>query len=292
MVDLSTIARIVVGLLLLWAAASKVRRREDLPDWLAAYGLPARYARQTAWAVTAAEAVVGFLLLFGIALPLSAYAAVALGVVFVAALAQARLRGVERLRCGCFGAQEGRTTHLLLRAGGFTGLALVAALGLELDVSASSDTVVAAALVLLSSAVVVLTLLVLALYRQVGVLTMRIGPRVPFELAEEGPELGRPAPALDGLRGRSSEVVFFFSSTCRLCRQLSAGVAALARQGLAVRVVEEEVDGDAFKRWNVPGTPFVVHLVDGVVAAKGTVNTLEELELLLDTGRARVHAAA
>lgn len=292
MVDLSTIARIVVGLLLLWAAASKLRRREDLPDWLAAYGLPARYARQTAWAVTAAEAVVGFLLLFGIALPLSAYAAVALGVVFVAALAQARLRGVERLRCGCFGAQEGRTTHLLLRAGGFTGLALVAALGLELDVSASSDTVVAAALVLLSSAVVVLTLLVLALYRQVGVLTMRIGPRVPFELAEEGPELGRPAPALDGLRGRSSEVVFFFSSTCRLCRQLSAGVAALARQGLAVRVVEEEVDGDAFKRWNVPGTPFVVHLVDGVVAAKGTVNTLEELELLLDTGRARVHAAA
>lgn len=292
MVDLSTIARIVVGLLLLWAAASKVRRREDLPDWLAAYGLPARYARQTAWAVTAAEAVVGFLLLFGIALPLSAYVAVALGVVFVAALAQARLRGVERLRCGCFGAQEGRTTHLLLRAGGFTGLALVAALGLELDVSASSDTVVAAALVLLSSAVVVLTLLVLALYRQVGVLTMRIGPRVPFELAEEGPELGRPAPALDGLRGRSSEVVFFFSSTCRLCRQLSAGVAALARQGLAVRVVEEEVDEDAFKRWNVPGTPFVVHLVDGVVAAKGTVNTLEELELLLDTGRARVHAAA
>jgi uncharacterized membrane protein YphA (DoxX/SURF4 family) len=291
-VDLSTIARIVVGLLLLWAAASKLRRREDLPDWLAAYGLPARYARQTAWAVTAAEAVVGFLLLFGIALPLSAYAAVALGVVFVAALAQARLRGVERLRCGCFGAQEGRTTHLLLRAAGFTGLALVAALGGGLDISASSDTVVAAALVLLSSAVVVLTLLVLALYRQVGVLTLRIGPRVPFELAEEGPELGRPAPALDGLRGRSSEVVFFFSSTCRLCRQLSAGVAALARQGLAVRVVEEEVDEDAFKRWNVPGTPFVVHLVDGVVAAKGTVNTLEELELLLDTGRARVHAAA
>jgi len=291
-VDLSTIARIVVGLLLLWAAASKLRRREDLPDWLAAYGLPARYARQTAWAVTATEAVVGFLLLFGIALPLSAYAAVALGVVFFAALAQARLRGVERLRCGCFGAQEGRTTHLLLRAAGFTGLALVAALGGGLDITASSDTVVAAALVLLSSAVVILTLLVLALYRQVGVLTLRIGPRVPFELAEEGPELGRPAPALDGLRGRSSEVVFFFSSTCRLCRQLSAGVAALARQGLAVRVVEEEVDEDAFKRWNVPGTPFVVHLVDGVVAAKGTVNTLEELELLLDTGRARVHAAA
>ena len=40
MVDLSTIARIVVGLLLLWAAAAKLRRRHDLPDWLAAYGVP------------------------------------------------------------------------------------------------------------------------------------------------------------------------------------------------------------------------------------------------------------
>lgn len=292
MVELSTIARIVVGLLLLWAAAAKLRRREDLPDWLAAYGLPARHANQAAWAVMAAEAIVGLLLVLGVGLPLSAYAAVALGVGFLVALGQARLRGIERLRCGCFGASEGRTTHLLLRAGGFTALALVAAFGGSLDVSASSDTVVAIVLVLLSLAVVVLALLVLALYRQVGVLTLRIGPRVPFELAEEGPELGQPAPALDGLRGRRSEVVFFFSSTCSLCRALSPGVAALARQGLSVLVVEEELEEAAFARWNVPGTPFVVHLVDGVVAAKGTVNTLEELESLLDAGRARIHAAA
>lgn len=292
MVELSTIARIVVGLILLWAAAAKLRRRDDLPDWLTAYGLPARYARETAWAVMAAEAVVGLLLILGVAMPFPAYAAVALGVVFLAALGQARLRGVERLRCGCFGASEGKTDHLLIRAGAFTALALVAALGGGLELSASSDTVVAAVLVLLSGAVVLLTLLVLALYRQVGVLTLRIGPRVPFELAEEGPQLGDAAPPLEGLRGRRSEVVFFFSSTCSLCRQLSPGVAALARQGLSVRVVEEELEEDAFKRWNVPGTPFVVHLVDGVVAAKGTVNTLEELETLLDTGRARIHAAA
>jgi uncharacterized membrane protein YphA (DoxX/SURF4 family) len=291
-VELSTIARIVVGLLLLWAAAAKLRRREDLPDWLTAYGLPARYARPAGWAVMAVEAVVGLLLLIGVAMPATAYAAVALGVGFLAALGLARLRGVERLRCGCFGASEGRTTHLLLRAGGFTVLALVAAFGGSLEISPSSDTVVAVMFVLLSGAVVLLSLLVFALYRQVGVLTLRIGPRVPFELAEEGPQLGQAAPALDSLRGRGSEVVFFFSSTCRLCRQLSAGVAALARRGLKVRVVEEELEEDAFARWNVPGTPFVVHLVDGIVAAKGTVNTLEELETLLDTGRARINAAA
>ena len=144
MVELSTIARIVVGLILLWAAAAKLRRRDDLPDWLTAYGLPARYARETAWAVMAAEAVVGLLLILGVAMPFPAYAAVALGVVFLAALGQARLRGVERLRCGCFGASEGKTDHLLIRAGAFTALALVAALGGGLELSASSDTVVAA----------------------------------------------------------------------------------------------------------------------------------------------------
>jgi hypothetical protein len=291
-IDLSTIARIVVGLLLLWAAAAKLRRRQDLPDWLAAYGVPANVAPPVAWGVIAAEGVVGTLVLFGIATPASIYAAIALGLVFVGALGLARLRGVERLRCGCFGASEGQTTHLLLRAVGFTLLTLLAAFGGEVDVGGSSDTLIAVALVVLTAAVVLLSLLVLALYRQVGVLTMRIGPRVPFELAEEGPEVGASAPALEGLRGRRAEVVFFFSATCRLCRQLSPGVAALARQGLAVRVVEEEQEEEAFKRWNVPGTPFVVHVLDGVVAAKGTVNTLEELETLLDAGKARVNAAA
>jgi uncharacterized membrane protein YphA (DoxX/SURF4 family) len=291
-IELSVVARILVGLLLLWAAAAKLRRRDDLPDWLAAYGLPARLARPAAWAVMTAEAVVGLLLLAGLALPASAYAAVVLGAVFVAALAQARLRGVERLRCGCFGASEGRTTLLLLRAGGFTALAVLAAFTEGSEVSASRDTLVLVALGVLAAAVAVLALLVLALYRQVGVLTLRLGPRVPLELADEGPDLGEPAPALEGLQRRGAELVAFFSPGCRVCRQLAPGVAALARHGLAVRVVEETEDELAFERWNVPGTPFVVHLVDGVVAAKGTVNTLEEVEELLATGGARVNAAA
>lgn len=292
MIELSVVARILVGLLLLWAAAAKLRRRDDLPDWLAAYGLPARFARPAAWAVMVAEAVVGVMLLAGLALPASAYAAVALGAVFVVALAQARLRGVARLRCGCFGASEGRTSLLLLRAGGFTALAALAAFSEGSDVSASGDTLVLVAVALLAVAVAVLALLVLALYRQVGVLTLRLGPRVPLELAEEGPEVGAPAPALEGLQLRGAELVAFFSPGCRLCRQLAPGVAALARQGLAVRVVEEADDELAYERWSVPGTPFVAHVVDGVVAAKGTVNTLEELEELLATGAARVNAAA
>jgi uncharacterized membrane protein YphA (DoxX/SURF4 family) len=286
---LDSIARIVVAVVLLWAALAKIRRRRDVPDWLAAYGMPRALATPTAWGVIGAEAVVGALLLAGV--PFGPYAALGLGALFMAALGYARARGIERLRCGCFGAREGRTTLLLVRAAAFTGLAAVAAWGGGIGLP-GRDGLVVAALALLAAAVVVLALLVLALYRQVGVLTLRLGPRVALELAEEGPPVGDPAPLLDALDRRGAELVVFASANCRLCRQLAPGVAALAREGLAVHVVEEEAEPDAFERWNVPGTPFAVHLVDGRVAAKGTVNSLEELDGLVSTGARRVHAAA
>ncbi|HEX2044380.1 MAG TPA: thioredoxin family protein [Gaiellaceae bacterium] len=287
MVD--SIARIVVAVVLLWAALAKIRRWRDVPDWLSAYGMPRAVARPAAWVVTVAEAAVGGLLLAGV--PLAPYAALGLGAAFLGALGFARARGIERLRCGCFGAREGRTTLLLLRAAAFTGLAAVAAWGGGIR-SPGRDALVLGALAVLTVAVAALALLVLALYRQVGVLTLRLGPRVALELAEEGPPVGEPAPLLGALDRRGAELVVFASANCRLCRQLAPGVAALAREGLAVRVVEEEAEPDAFERWNVPGTPFAVHLVDGRVAAKGTVNTLEELDGLISIGARRVHAAA
>jgi Methylamine utilisation protein MauE len=288
---LGSIAQIAVGVLLLWAAAAKLRRWKDLPDWLAAYGMPSRAAAPLAAALVVAEATVGALLLAGA--PGATFAALGLAAIFVGALAQARLRGVERLRCGCFGGGVRRTTVLLLRAVGFAALAGVAAFAGEADLSAPSrDTLILGALGLLALAVVVLALLVLALYRQVGVLTLRLGPRVALEVAEEGPGVGEAAPRLEGLSRRGGELVVFFSANCRLCRQLAPGVSALAREGLPVRVVEEQQEDGAFERWNVPGTPFAVHVVDGRVAAKGTVNTLEELDGLLAVGTKRVGAAA
>lgn len=289
---LGTIARIAVGVLLLWAAAAKLRRRADLPDWLAAYGAPRPVALPLAAALVAAEATVGALLLAGV--PGAAYAALGLGAIFVLALTQARVRGVKSLRCGCFGGGMRRTTFMLLRAAGFAALAATAAFGGETELGTPErETLILVALGILAAAVVALGLLVLALYRQVGVLTLRIGPRVALELAEEGPSVGEPAPPLEDLVGRGPELVVFFAPNCRLCRQLAPGVAALAREeGLAVRVVEEDLEEAAFERWNVPGTPFAVHVVDGRVAAKGTVNTLEELDGLLALGTRRVGAAA
>ena len=146
---------------------------------------------------------------------------------------------------------------------------------------------------MLGVAVVALGALVLALYRQVGVLTMRLGPEIALELAEEGPPVGEEAPELDGLTRVGEELAAFFSPDCRLCRAIAPGVRALEREGMPVQTVYENEHPAVFERWSVPGTPFVVHVVDGFVAAKGTVNSLEQLDGLVALGAARVeHAAA
>lgn len=286
------VARIAVGFVLLAAAAGKLRVRGELPELLGAYGIPRALRRPLAPALVGAELVVGVLILVGV--QPATYAALALGLMFVAAAVSARLRGLKRVRCGCFGAGERPWSLVLARALGFTALAGLAAfrgdLGLE---TPSRDAGIVVALAVLSFVVVALAVLVLALYRQVGVLSLRISPRAPLELEDEGPPLATPAPALAGLERRGSELVVFFSEDCRVCRELAPGVRALEREGVAAHVLYEGQDGAVFGRWNVPGSPFVVHVEDGVVAAKGLVNTLEQLDTLLAVGKARrQHAAA
>ena len=56
-------------------------------------------------------------------------------------------------------------------------------------------------------------------------------------------------------------------------------------------MVEDE-QPEVFGDYRVPGTPFVVYIVDGVVAARGLVNTLEQVEELIAVGEERVGAPA
>lgn len=291
---MGTAAQLVAGAVLLWAAASKVRLRHDLPDFLGAYGVPRRLRAVAAYGLIAAEALVGIALLVQLAPEQASLAALGLGALFVAAPLSALARGVKRIRCGCFGAAERPTVLVLARGAGFAALAALAVWGDELEASApGQDALVLVALAVLAVAVLVLGALVLALYRQVGVLTLRLGPRAALEVPEEGPDVGRPAPPLAGLERRGPELVAFLSEDCRLCRELAPSVRALAREGLAVRIVDEAEEPKVYERWNVPGSPFVVHLVDGVVGAKGLVNTLEQLDGLIAAGTARrAHAAA
>jgi uncharacterized membrane protein YphA (DoxX/SURF4 family) len=287
--SLDLIARFVVAVALLWAGVSKLLSRDS--SFLAPYGVPARWRGAALTALTGIELATGILLLAGVRA--AGVAAVVLGGVFVAALASVRAHGVRRLRCGCFGARERSTDLLLGRAVLFTGIAAFAAFA-DVEVGRpSSDAIVFAAIVVFGLAVLALAALVLALYRQVGLLTMRLGPGVALELAEEGPPVGDVAPELDGLNRVGEELIAFFSADCRLCRAIAPGVRAFEREGMPVRTVYEHEEPSVFERWGVPGTPFLVHVVDGFVAAKGTVNSLEQLDGLVALGSARMeHAPA
>jgi uncharacterized membrane protein YphA (DoxX/SURF4 family) len=285
--SLDLIARLVVAVALLWAGVSKLVSRDA--SVLAPYGVPARWRGAALATLTGIELATAILLLSGV--EAAAFAAFWLGSLFVAALASVRARGVRRIRCGCFGSKERSTDVLLARALIFAG---TAAFGAFADVEVgrpSHGALVVAALVVLGVAVLALGALVLALYRQVGVLTMRLGPGVALELAEEGPAVGDVALELDGLGRVGEELVAFFSPDCRLCRAIAPGVRAFEREGMPVRTVYEHEEPDVFERWSVPGTPFVVHVVDGFVAAKGTVNSLEQLDGLVALGASRMERA-
>lgn len=145
--------------------------------------------------------------------------------------------------------------------------------------------------------VVVLAVIVVALARQVGTLHLRLGPRGALEIDTEGPTLGEapvPVPATTASGDRVMlggpgvrRVVLFASPTCGVCKEVAPAVpaAAATMDYAAVVLYDPEVE----REWEVPGTPFVVVLDErGVVAAKGTVNNLEQVEGLLDTADERL----
>ncbi len=274
------LARIALVALLASSAIAKLARPRTARSLLEAARLP----RLLIWPAVALELCVAGWLASGRDPRLAGAAAVVLGGAFVSVIATARLRGTPRLACGCFGgARERHWTVLALRA----LLVPVLVLPLVGVGGPSRELAVALALAALSLAVAVLAVLVLALYRQVGVLQRRVLPQGFLEIAHEGPAVGEAAPELDQLRRAGDEVVFFASQSCRVCRQLEPGARALARSGMPVHELFEHEDAAAFARWGVPGTPFIVHVIDGTVAAKGLVNTLEQLDDLVETGTRR-----
>ncbi len=170
--------------------------------------------------------------------------------------------------------------------------------------------------ILLWVAVLVLGLLVWALARQVGVLFERVAPMGAL-ITDAGPAIGEPAPAMS-LEAIESEtvriggpqarpqLVFFLSPTCPVCKKLLPVLKAAARdEGARVRVIlasdGESTEHLAFVReQGLQGMPYVLStelgltyrvsrlpygvLIDaqGVVRAKGLVNSREHLDSLLN----------
>lgn len=285
--------RIILAGVLLAAAATKLRDPRALLTAVGEHGVPRALRAPAAVGLVVVEIGLAALLLVPATARGAGAGTAALGLVFAASLGAMRARGRRRAPCRCFGGARERPVALLVaRALALAAAGALVAGGVADRPGPSSQALVAAALVALAIAVAILVVLVLALYRQVGVLEGRLGPRGALELAEEGPALGRPAPHLAALARRGPELVAFSSPGCRLCAEIAPALAALVRKGLMVHAVNEDEDADAFAAFSVPGTPFAVYLADGLVAAKGLVNTLEQIEELIAMGEGRVGAAA
>lgn len=170
--------------------------------------------------------------------------------------------------------------------------------------------------VLLWLAVIVLALLLWALSRQVGVLFERVAPMGAL-MTDNGPVVGAPSPtlALTSLQGQAVTIggtaarprlVFFLSPSCPVCKKLLPVLKSLAhdeRRSLDVVLASdgEVAEHQAFVRaqglqalpyvlsqelglsYRVARLPYAVLLdTGGRVAAKGLVNSREQLDSLLN----------
>jgi hypothetical protein len=285
--------RLLLCAVLAWAGIAKLRAGARFSASLADHGVPRRARGPLALILALTELALAALLAVGVAPRATGLAVAALGALFTVTLLRARARGRRRTSCGCFGGTRPANTMLLAaRAAALGGLGVLLAVGVPaVDTPAGVDGTTVA-LVALGAVVGLLVLAVLALYRQVGVLTLRLGPRTALELEDEGPALGQPAPLLPGLERRGAELVAFVSLECRMCIEILPGLRALAREGVPVHWLREDRDEEAFAEWGVPGTPYVVHVIDGVVRSKGLVNTLEQVDWVIDIGTERSRIAA
>ena len=140
-------------------------------------------------------------------------------------------------------------------------------------------------------AVVGLALLVIALLRQVGVLHARLAP-IGGHPAGEGPEVDVPAPLVRP-EGYSAPVtvIAFTSETCDICAELRPSLTAFARQYHEVEYLELAHSNDTastFRSFGVSSTPYIVVIDDrGITRARGVVNSLEQVEEMVQATRER-----
>ena len=172
------------------------------------------------------------------------------------------------------------------------------------------------AVILLWAAVLALGLLLWALSRQVGVLFERVAPMGAL-VTDSGPAIGSASPlfSLTAILSQPVQIggpqamptlVFFLAPTCPVCKKLLPVLKALLRdEGRQLRIVlasdGEDAEHLAFVReasleampyvlsselglsFRVSRLPYAV-LIDGAgtVAAKGLVNSREQLDSLLN----------
>lgn len=161
---------------------------------------------------------------------------------------------------------------------------------------------------------IALIVVVLALSRQIGVLYERVAPMGALTM-DKGPEVGSAAPTfeLDDILGRPqtigmptehSQLLFFLSPTCPVCKKLMPILRSIANKEKSWLRVVLASDGEMpehlafYKQANLAPFPYLLstHLgmsfqisklpyavlmdENGMIRAKGLINSREQLESL------------
>jgi hypothetical protein len=275
---LDALLRVALATALALAAGLKLARPAAARAALAGFGVPAPSAALGAL-ILLEGALAG-----GVAAgwrPAAALAAALLGA-FAAVLAVALRRGAAGRPCGCFGARSRVSAAGLARTGALAAGALALAL-LPAAPPLSAQGWLGLGLGVALLGVAGLAVAVLALAREVGALRLAVGSQAALDIPHEGPELGSRTDLLAGAPPRPGArvvLLVFSSAGCPMCRTLAPAVDYVAGDPLVdVRVLDEESEREAWAALDVPGSPYVVALgLDGTVLAKGTVNSLPQLE--------------
>jgi putative oxidoreductase len=116
-------SRIILGGVFLIAGATKIPAPGSLAAAIRSYELPLPewFVSLSAHALPYLEVMLGIYVLVGLFTRVSAWATNALTAVFLLALVQGALRGLE-VDCGCFGSSAGETSNLWLAAARDVGL--------------------------------------------------------------------------------------------------------------------------------------------------------------------------
>jgi hypothetical protein len=278
----------VVGLLrfslsavLLVAAAAKLASGRSGRDALRSYGIAEPTVRAILWgSAIAAEA--GLAVAVAAGLPGATEAAAGLLAFFALALVVAIARGRAGAPCGCLGGRSKIGWPGVARAGLLA--AAFAALPLLPDATHAAQAWLAVGLAVALAGLAALAVAVLALARELGELRLAVRPQSALSLDHEGPELGSRVGLIERFERQAPIALAVFTSPgCALCRALEPSLRLVASDPeVELETFDEEADADAWESLAVPGSPYGVVLdPDGVVLAKGTFNTLFQLESLI-----------
>jgi len=283
----SVLARGAGALVLIASAGMKLRDPRARSEAFAAFGLEGERLQRTALGVlVAVELALGGAIAAGLAV--ASYAAALMMLGFGGELVVAISRGRAGEPCGCFGPRSRVGWPAVLR--NIVLAAFYAALPSLPEPHLSATGWLAIGLGVTFAALCALGVAVLALAREVGALRLAVAPQAALEIEDEGPPLGSHVPVTFDAQpdGRMSLAVFM-SENCPVCSALEPSIAFVARDPfLAVRVFDERRDAEVWRALGVPGSPYAVAFEpDGTVLAKGTFNSLGQLESVLATGERR-----